>query len=93
MKILTLLEKEERKKEDYNLYLAPAPGNNGPYITTAQAAKILGVNMSRVRQMIGDGLLKSHSPKKGQRDHLLKTSEVRALAKKERKKTGRPPES
>lgn len=92
MQILPLLEKLGRRREDFNIHLTPSPGTTGQFITTAQAARILKVNMSRVRQLIADGRLKSHKPEKGRRDHLLKMSEVRALAKKERKRTGRPPE-
>lgn len=92
MQILTLLEKVGRRREDFNIHLTPSPGTTGQFITTAQAARILKVNMSRVRQLIADGRLKSHKPEKGRRDHLLKMSEVRALSKKERKRTGRPPE-
>lgn len=93
MDISIILEKVSRRREDYNLNLAPPPGSTGQFITTAQAAKILKVNMSRVRQLVADGTLQSHKPVKGRRDHLLRQSQVRALAKKDRKRTGRPPEN
>ncbi len=84
----------EGKKHDENkdLYKAPAPGKLGDYITSAQAAKILGVTMSRIRQFVMDGRLKSYQPEKGRRDHMFKVSEIRAFDKKEREITGRPPE-
>ena len=91
MKIETLLEKDSRSREDRDIEKTPSPGNLGTYMTTAQAAVELGVSMSRIRQFIRDGRLKSENkPTKGQRDHLLKASQVRAFAKKERKRTGRP---
>lgn len=70
----------------------PPPGELGEFISSAQAAKILGVSMSRVRQFVGDGRLKSYGPEKGRRDHIFKIGEVKAMAKKERKITGRPSE-
>jgi len=66
------------------------PGRLGEYITSAQAAKILGVEMSRIRQMVSDGELKSYKPEEGRRDHILKLSEVRAIKDKEKDKGGRP---
>lgn len=69
---------------------AKPPGELGEYITSAQAAKILGVEMSRIRQLIGEDKLKSYTPEEGRRDHMLKLSEVRALKGKEKDKGGRP---
>lgn len=77
-----ILEKKDRRDEDEDLYRAPPPGDLGEYITTAQAAKILGVTMSRVRQMIGDGELSAHDPEKGQRDNILELAEVQSLKDK-----------
>lgn len=92
MKIDAILERDARSREDRDLDKTPAAGNLGTYMTTAQAAVELGVSMSRIRQFIRDGRLKSENkPSKGQRDHLLKASQVRAFKKKVRKRTGRPP--
>ena len=68
----------------------PPPGKLGPYITTAQAAVILGVTASRVRQFIMEKRLKTYAPEKGRRDNMLKTDEVRAFKNKSREITGRP---
>ena len=92
MEINTLLELMARRKEEYDIDKAPAVGNLGPYMTTAQAARELDVSMSRIRQFIADGKLKSYKPEKGRRDHMLKTSQVRAFKKKPRERTGRPVE-
>lgn len=69
---------------------APPPGDLGQFITSAQAAKILKVEMSRIRQLVGEGKLKSYQPTEGRRDHMFKESEVRSLAEKEKDKGGRP---
>ncbi len=83
----------ESKDENKTYKKAPSPGNMGKYITVAQAAKILNVTPSRVRQFIMDGRLKKvNEPAEGQRDNILDMSEVSAFAKKERKITGRPDE-
>lgn len=91
MKLENLFEGSS-KDENSDMNKTPPPGKLGPYITTAQAAKELGVSMSRVRQFIMDGRLKSYSPEKGRRDNMLKLSEVKAFAKKDREITGRPSE-
>lgn len=80
----------EGSDEDETVRKAPPPGETGQYITSAQAAKILGVEMSRIRQLVADGKLKSHQPTEGRRDHMFKESEVRSLAEKEKDKGGRP---
>lgn len=67
-------------------------GDMGQWINSKEAAEILGVNQSRVRQFVADGRLKSHTPEPGQRDHYFKRADVEALAKKPRERTGRPPE-
>lgn len=80
---------------------APPPGGLGEFITSAQAAKIMGYkDPSRIRQLIDDGKLTTHKPEgtqRGQRDHMLKRSEVQKLKtqmdKLENKgRTGRPDE-
>jgi len=57
------------------------------YITTSEAANLLGVSASRVRQLILEGRL--NSVKIG-RDQLLIKSEVDDFASKPRARTGRP---
>jgi excisionase family DNA binding protein len=56
-------------------------------ITTSDAANLLGVSSSRVRQFILDKRL--DSVKIG-RDQLLKQSDVEAFSSKPRPRTGRP---
>ena len=56
-------------------------------ITTSDAANLLGVSSSRVRQFILEERL--NSVKIG-RDQLLKQSDVEAFASKPRPRTGRP---
>jgi hypothetical protein len=57
-------------------------------VSTEGAAKILGVNASRVRQFVADGRL---TPvEKTDSDHYFKRADVEALAKKPRERTGRP---
>ena len=80
------------KDENSDIDKAPPPGKLGEFCTTAQAAKILGVSMGRVRQFIMDGRLKSYKPEKGRRDNMLKIAEVKSFASKEREITGRPKE-
>lgn len=88
--IKDLSESESEGKKD--LASAPSPGNLGQFITSAQAAVILNVDQSRIRQFVADGRLTSHKPVKGQRDHMFKQADVRELAKKDRPITGRPDE-
>jgi hypothetical protein len=75
--------------KDENKDLSKAPSPEGGKMTTAQAAKKLGVTMGRVRQMIMDDQLPSDSPEKGRRDNLLSVKDVQNMAKKKRK-AGRP---
>ncbi len=75
--------------EDKDLDRAPPPGKTGEFITSAQAARLLKVSMSRIRQLVADGTLKSFQPEKGRRDHLLKRKDVQAL-RDEMPKVGRP---
>ena len=68
------------------------PISGGGTVSTKQAAKILGVSVSRIRQMIGDGTLKATvSPRPGDRDHEIKLKDVQAL-KDNMPKKGRPDE-
>jgi excisionase family DNA binding protein len=76
--------------EDETVRKAPPPGKIGDLITTAQAARILGVEMSRIRQLVAEGKLKSYGPEEGRRDHFLKKAEVEAYKSKEKDKGGRP---
>lgn len=92
MRVLTLLEKTKSRGEDFDIHLAPPPGKTGQFITTAQAAKMLDVSMSRIRQYIIDGRLTSVKPEKGRRDNLLRLSQVKALDANPPERTGRPPE-
>lgn len=87
-----LLETVTNKTENDTMDKTPPPGEIGEYISSAQAAKILGVTMSRIRQFVMDGRLKSHGPKKGRRDHLFDIGEVKKFAKEDREITGRPAE-
>lgn len=92
MKLSNLFEKAAGHSENDDMGKTPAPGKLGEYITSAQAARELGVTMSRIRQFVMDGRLKSYKPEKGRRDHIFKLSDVRQFAKEEREITGRPPE-
>ena len=90
MKLNRLYEAEAGHSENDDIGKTPAPGKLGDYITTAQAARILGVTMSRVRQFIMEKRLKSYKPEKGRRDNMLKMSEVKEFKKEDREITGRP---
>lgn len=57
-------------------------------ITTTDAAKMMGVSASRVRQLILEGRLMS--VKLG-RDQLLRRDDVEAFSTEPRLRTGRPP--
>lgn len=81
----------ESSGESETVRKSSPPGDLGEYITTAQAAKILDVEMSRIRQMISDGELNSYQPEEGRRDHMLKLSEVHAKKYKDKDVGGRPP--
>lgn len=83
----------ESEDENKDVQKAPAPGELGELITVKQAAKIIGVSPSRVRQFIQDGRLSSKGPEVGQRDNLLNLQSVKKFAAKERERTGRPSES
>lgn len=66
------------------------PVTGGDTVSTKQASEILDVTVSRIRQMIGDGTLKTKiSPRKGDRDHEILLKDVQAL-KKNMPEKGRP---
>jgi len=90
MKLDKLFNINEGSNEDETVRKAPAAGKMGDLMSTAQAAKSLGVEMSRIRQLVADGTLKSHQPEEGRRDHFLKKSEVEAYKAKEKDEGGRP---
>lgn len=90
MKLNTLINLREGSDEEETVRKAPAPGKIGDLLTSAQAAKLLGVEMSRIRQLVSSGELKSYQPEEGRRDHFLKKSEVEAHKSKEKDKGGRP---
>lgn len=93
MKLEQIFEGKKKRDEDDNLKQVPPPGELGEFITTAQAAKIIGVHRSRIRQFIMEKRLKTYAPEPGRRDNLLKLSEVEAFKTEDRDITGRPPES
>lgn len=92
MKLSKICENKASHSENDDMGKTPAPGKLGDLISSAQAAKILGVTMSRIRQFVMDGRLKSYHPEKGRRDHMFKLADIRAFSKKDREITGRPPE-
>lgn len=82
IKTLHEVDDEDRKN--------PPPITGGETISTSQAARILKVSVSRIRQLIGDGHLKPViKPRKGDRDHELRLKDVQAL-KDDLPKKGRP---
>jgi len=92
MKLANLFEKAASHSENDDMGKTPAPGKLGDYITSAQAARELGVTMSRIRQFVMEKRLKSYRPEKGRRDHMFKLSDIKRFAKEDREITGRPPE-
>jgi excisionase family DNA binding protein len=92
MRIEQLFERMSHHSENSNMSKTPPPGKTGEFVTTAQAARVLKVTMSRVRQLIMDGQLKSYGPEKGRRDNLLKLSDVKLFHRDAQKPAGRPPE-
>lgn len=93
MKLANILENAAGHSENDDMGKTPAPGKLGDYITSAQAAKELGVTMSRIRQFVMDGRIKSYRPEKGRRDHMFKLSDIKQFKKQDREITGRPPEN
>ena len=67
----------------------PPPVKGSGTISTSQAARILGVVVSRVRQFIRDKILKSTKPQKGDRDHEILKKDVDDLVVKRGKKSGK----
>ncbi len=66
------------------------PISGGGTISSKQAAKILRVSVSRIRQMIADGsLIAAINPRPGDRDHEIKLKDVQQL-KNNMPKKGRP---
>ncbi len=92
MKLSQIFENKASHSENDDMGKTPAPGKLGDLISSAQAAKILGVTMSRIRQFVMDGRLKSYQPEKGRRDHMFKLADIRSFSKKDREITGRPTE-
>lgn len=58
------------------------------WVTTKEAATIIGVSDGRVRQFVQENRLTPRE--KTDSDHYFRRSQVEALARKERKITGRP---
>jgi hypothetical protein len=92
MRIEDLLESETEKNTPDN---APSPNADlgGDKINTAQVAQMCNCSMSRVRQFVMDGRLKSYSPVPGRRDNFFLKSDAQAFCEKERERTGRPPKA
>lgn len=66
------------------------PVTGGRFISTKQAAGILGRTVSRIRQLIRDKILKPIvKPRVGDRDHEISLKDVQAL-KNNMPKKGRP---
>lgn len=87
MKLNDVVELTEKSREDRGRV---PPVKGGDTVSTKQAAKILGVTVSRVRQMVGDGTLSAQiSPRPGDRDHEIQLKDVQAL-KKNMPEKGRP---
>lgn len=81
---------EKKSDEAKTVKHVKPPGSMGEFITSAQAAKILGVSMSRIRQLVGDGTLRARKPEHGRRDHIFRMADVNAVKTKEKDKGGRP---
>lgn len=79
-------DKTEKSKE------TTGTGDLGQYITSTQAAEILGVSAARVRQFVQEGRLKAYHPEPGRRDNFFKRADVEAFDKEPRERTGRPDE-
>lgn len=78
-----------KEKDDEDEGKAP-PVTGGDTVSTKQAAEILDVTVSRVRQLIGDGTLTTKiSPRPGDRDHEILLKDVQAL-KNNMPEKGRP---
>lgn len=90
MKLQNLVEYASSNERQTVKDAPPAGDTNTDLLTSAQAAKYLKVSMSRIRQLIGDGRLKSHQPTDGRRDHLIKKADLDEFNANERKENGRP---
>lgn len=88
MKLRNIMEDHGNNE---NLTLINTPPAKDKYITTSQAAKILKVTASRVRQLIQSGQLQAMSPEKGRRDNLISMAAVRSLNKTLKRTPGRAP--
>jgi excisionase family DNA binding protein len=82
----------ESDDENKNVNRAPPPGKLGEFITVKQAAKLMKLSPSRIRQFIQEKRLKSYGPEVGRRDNMLKLADVQQLNDKDRPITGRPDE-
>lgn len=91
MKLENLVEYANSNERQTVKDAPPVGDTNTDLLTSAQAAKYLKVSMSRIRQLIGDGRIKSHQPTDGRRDHLIKKSDLDEFNANERKENGRPP--
>lgn len=58
------------------------------WVTTEEAARIIGVSTGRIRQFVQEGRLTPRE--KTDSDHYFKRADVEAFAKKKRERTGRP---
>lgn len=63
-------------------------GGMDQWVSTEQAAEIMGVDVSRVRQLKGEGRLTPQNPTAS--DLYFKRADVEAEAKNPRERTGRP---
>ena len=97
MKLKYLSKLLESDNEDDTPEKAPAP--KGELVNGAQAAKILGVSMSRIRQYKANGVLTpERGPEPGSRDNWYKLTDITALKSKQNSdgeldRPGRPKES
>lgn len=90
---ITELNEQSGNEENKTFRKAPPPGDVGDQMTTAQAAKELGVTPSRVRQMKMEKKFKSaKGPVEGRRDNLIRSSEVKSV-KEKKNGPGRPEKS
>lgn len=90
MKLDDIITLNEQPGNAENKSFRKAPPPTGDKMSTAQAAKELGVTPSRVRQLKMEKKLKTaEGPVEGRRDTLIRTTEIKS--KKEHKDgPGRP---
>lgn len=85
MKLATIKE----LKKDVVLEDSEAGGGMDQWVSTEEAAEIMGgLSTGRIRQFVQDGRLTPRE--KTDSDHYFRRSQVEALARKKRKRTGRP---